>query len=124
MPEDLSSVRTGLALVAESPEVQRLIRVIDAVQHELSLRDRRLDDLDPTVLALRSIKPLADVEREHIEHAVRLLGNPTQAARALRIAPATVYRKLGEYAQADAEKRRLVRLGARAARRRNEAAPA
>lgn len=40
------------------------------------------------------IKPLSEVERDAIEHAIRLCdGNIQQAARMLDIAPSTIYRK-------------------------------
>lgn len=46
----------------------------------------------------RLIRPLADVEREHIEHAVSLCdGDVRRAAVFLDVSPATIYRKLKQW---------------------------
>lgn len=51
--------------------------------------------------ASTDIKPLADVERDAIEHAIAICGGDiTNAARRLGIARATIYRKLKEWRRA------------------------
>lgn len=54
--------------------------------------------MNPT--GLRSVRPLADLEREAIEHAVAVLGTVPAAARALGIGAATLYRRLRAYREA------------------------
>jgi two-component system, repressor protein LuxO len=42
-----------------------------------------------------SVRPLADIEREAVDHALRAFGgNVAQAARALQVNPSTLYRKI------------------------------
>lgn len=45
------------------------------------------------------VRPLADVEREHIEFAVTMVGDISRTAELLGIGKATLYRKLAEYAK-------------------------
>ncbi len=48
-----------------------------------------------------AVRPLADVEREAIEHAMRVFGgNITHAARALCVNPSTIYRRMAIWAGA------------------------
>ena len=65
--------------VAASEEIRRL-----RLQLDLAERD--------------AIRPLAEVEREEIERAVRICGSREAAARRLGIGVATIYRKLKQYA--------------------------
>jgi two-component system repressor protein LuxO len=47
------------------------------------------------------VRPLADVEREAIEHAMRVFGgNITHAAKALCVNPSTIYRRMAIWAGA------------------------
>ena len=57
-------------------------------------RRRTVEDAPVLTHADRPIRPLADIEREVIEHAIALYGgNVARAASALRISPSTIYRK-------------------------------
>jgi len=117
VPETIADFLDGTACVSESPDVQRLRRLAIAVLRELDDLRAYVALIDPAVQAMRSIRPLAEVEQDHIEHAVRVTGSATAASRLLHIAPATIYRKLGEYEAARREEHRLRRLGARAVAR-------
>lgn len=44
------------------------------------------------------VRPLADIEREHIEFVIELIGDVRRSAELLEIGRATLYRKLEEYA--------------------------
>lgn len=44
------------------------------------------------------VRPLAEVEREHIEFAVELVGDVRRVAELLEVGRATVYRRLADYA--------------------------
>lgn len=68
-------------------------------QDRINRLKRQLNKLmKPTELA-RSVKPMFEVERRAIEHAVRVTGNPAIAAKLLGIGKATIYRRLAEYGQ-------------------------
>lgn len=51
----------------------------------------------PAPRPLSEVRPLREVEREHIEHALAVEGNTTKAAKALGIGRATLYRRLHAY---------------------------
>jgi hypothetical protein len=115
--ETIEGFLEGTSFVAESPDVQRLRRLAHAVARELEELRVYISVIDPAVQAIRTIRPLAEVEQEHIEHAVRVTRSAAAAARLLKISPATIYRKLGEYEAARRSEQRLRGLGAAAARR-------
>jgi len=115
--ETIAGFLDGTSFVAESPDVQRVRRLAHAVAREIDALRAYVAAMDPAVQAVRSIRPLAEVEREHIENAVRVTRSAAAAARLLKISPATIYRKLGEYEAARRAEQRLRGLGAAAARR-------
>ncbi len=89
----------------------------NAVEHALALCGASRIDVDDLPEELRSaaprspvaghLRPLADVEREHIQAVVRAAGgNKTRAAATLRIGVATLFRKLRSY-ERDAANRLL-----------------
>ncbi|MCA8950090.1 MAG: hypothetical protein KDE27_11355 [Planctomycetes bacterium] len=65
--------------------------------HDLAALRRRLAVLEARQQKL--VRPWADVEREHLERAVKITGNVGRAARLLGIGKATLYRKLEEFAK-------------------------
>jgi two-component system repressor protein LuxO len=57
-----------------------------------------------TGTAPEDIRPLEDVERDAIEHAIELCdGNVRMAAAYLEVSPATLYRKRAKWSESDAE---------------------
>jgi hypothetical protein len=102
MPERLADVIEDLGN-REGLGAQRVTRLALAMQEEVRILVARIDGLDPVQVVQTGIRPMADLERDAILHAVRTLGNAALAAHALDLAPATVYRKLKQYA---AESRR------------------
>ena len=67
------------------------------VQHRVHAIRRRLEQLRKRQASL--VRPLEDVEREHIEFSVRLVGDIKLVAKLLGIGRATLYRKLDDYAK-------------------------
>jgi DNA-binding NtrC family response regulator len=68
----------------------------------LAERRAAVNDPDKRQEAEKIIKPLAEMEREAILHAIRTLnGDKLQAARLLGIGKTTLYRKLKEYGIVD-----------------------
>ena len=91
------------ALIAElaeqnaPPSLTTCLRIASACRADLWALAERLNAVDPVTRPHVEIRPLAVVEREAIERAMRQLGDVEAAARALEISPATIYRRLREW---------------------------
>lgn len=83
-----NAVRHGAAL-AEGPDID-----VEDLPEEISHAQ-----LAPGPIDLRSLRPLADVEREYILHVLDICGgSQSEAARTLGVARNTLWRKLRGYA--------------------------
>lgn len=84
----------------------RVMRAAIADMEDLEGRmARRLAELEtrevapaPVVVPTEDVRPLADVEREHILRVVRLTRNKAEAASRLGISNATLHRRLSLFA--------------------------
>lgn len=84
-----------------APSLTTLLRVAKAAHDEVNALAARIDAVDPVTRASTVIRPLAVVEREACEAAIRQLGNVADAAKALEIGPATLYRRLRAWREED-----------------------
>ena len=101
--ERLKSVIDDVASDSHSPDRERLIRVCRAVREELRLLEQRIVAQDPATIAAHAVRPLAEVEHEHVLAAVRAMGSVSAAALALGVGTATVYRHLQRASKPDLE---------------------
>ncbi len=112
--ERIQAVLEDLASQPHSPDRERHIRVLRAIFEEIRLLEMRIIEQDPATIAAYVIRPMADVEREHVLRAVRKTGSVQLAAEALDMGPATVYRHLARSSTSELEgiKYRGARAGA------------
>lgn len=79
------------------PSLTTCLRIAKACQDDIEEMRCRVDAIDPVTRPHFEIRPLALLEREAIETAMRQLGSVEAAAAALQIGPATIYRRLREW---------------------------
>lgn len=92
---------SGYAATGAAPTFTTILRVAKAAHDEVNALARRLDAIDPATRAADEIRPLAVVEREACEAAIRQLESVPEAARALDVSPATLYRRLQSWREED-----------------------
>lgn len=94
MPARLATLINELTEQNAPPSLTTCLRIAKAAQDEIVALHHRLNAIDPATRALVAFRPLAEVEREHIEGVVRQVENVAEAAKILGIGPATLYRRL------------------------------
>lgn len=99
--ERLQAVLEDFAALPQSPERERLIRVMRAIFTEIKILEDRIREQDPAVSSAMTAISLGEAAHRHVLAAVRTFETVGKAALALKISEGTVYRHLLEAARSN-----------------------